>query len=362
MLDRRAIEDLLMPITYGRHLARLFDAERLFAGTGLSHADIQDPEHRITVRQLLTYAQNAVDLAEDLAVDPAWYYKWSASLADHFHGPISIALVSAPTLGHGVDAFLRFFPSRIPYMHMQGRRDSERFYAELCPLIDLGTVKPLLVETPIVLLQKHLHTVYDVDLSEVVLELNYPETAHAESCQAYFPFPVRFGAERNALVIPYAWRELRNLGHVESTWMHALAQCEATMASSVERETLSQVRACLARDFEREDRLRPLPTLEEVAASLHLTSRTLIRRLRKLGTSYREITDEFLRARARELLTNDQMKIKQVAAALGFDTPANFGKAFKRWYGVPPGSFRSGRTGRPAISPIELTTDRAAMR
>ena len=118
------------------------------------------------------------------------------------------------------------------------------------------------------------------------------------------------------------------------------------MASSVERETLGQVRGRLAREYEREDRLRPLPTLNKMAASMNLTPRTLIRRLRKLGTSYRETTDEFFRVRARELLANDQLKIKQVAAALGFDSPANFGKAFKRWYGVSPGNFRSGR-GRP---------------
>lgn len=339
MLDRRAIEALLMPITYGRHLARLFDLERLFAGTGLEPADLQDPEYRITVSQLLTYTRNALDLADD----PGWYYEWAGSLADHFHGPISIALVSAPTLGDGLDAFLRYFPSRIPYMHLQDRREGEHFFAELCPLIDLGTAKPILVETPVVLLQKHLQNVYDVDLSQAVLELDYPATAHADRCRAYFPFPVRFATARNALVIPAAWRTLRNLGHVESTWVHALAQCEATMASSVERETLGRVRACLASGFAREDRLRPLPTLDEVAESLHVTSRTLIRRLQRLGTSYRDATDEFLRARARELLANDQMKIKQVAAALGFDSPTNFGKTFKRWYGISPGSFRSGR-------------------
>lgn len=332
-----------MPITYGRHLERLFELERLFAGTGLQRGDLQDPEYRITVGQALTYVRNTLDLA----TDPAWYYEWAESLADHFHGPVSIAMVSAPTLGHGIDAFLRYFPSRIPYMHMQGRHDGDHFFAELCPLIDLGVVKPLLVETPMVLLQKHLQTVYGVNISQAALELDYPATAHADRCSAYFPFPVHFEAPRNALVIPAAWRALRNLGHVESMWVHALAQCEATMASSVERETLGRVCACLASGFERDDRLRPLPTLDEVAASLFLTPRTLIRRLRSLGTSYREATDGFLRIRARELLTNDQMKIKQVSAAMGFDSPANFGKAFKRWYGVSPGSFRSGRGHSP---------------
>jgi AraC-like DNA-binding protein len=348
MLDRSAIEALLMPMTYGRHLARLFDRERLFAGTGLQPADLDDPERRITVAQSLTYARNT----HDLATDPAWYYEWAGSLADHFHGPISIALVSAPTLGDGLDSFLRYFPGRIPYMHLQGRQEGEHFCAELCPLIDLGTVKPFLVETPVVLLQKHLDTVYGVDLSRALLELDYPETPHADRCRAYFPFPVRFGASRNALVIPAAWRSLRNLGHVESTWVHALAQCDATTASSVERETLGRVRACLATGFERQDRVRPLPTLDEVAASLNLTSRTLIRRLQRLGTSYRDATDEFLRARARELLANDQLKIKQVAAALGFDSPANFGKTFKRWYGVSPGSFRAGHGSTANLPPL----------
>lgn len=208
MLDRGAIEALLMPITYGRHLARLFGLERLFAGTGLGHEALQDPDYRITVGQALTYVRNALDLA----ADPAWYYEWAGSLAGHFHGPTSIALASAPTLGHGLDAFLRYFPSRIPYMHMQGRKEGEHFFAELYPLIDLGAVKPFLVETPVVLLQNHLQTVYGVDLAQAALELDYPATAHADRCRAYFPFPVRFATARNALVIPAAWRALRNLG------------------------------------------------------------------------------------------------------------------------------------------------------
>jgi len=68
-----------------------------------------------------------------------------------------------------------------------------------------------------------------------------------------------------------------------------------------------------------------------------------LRRLRALGTSYQAITDDFLRQRAAELLRNDEVKIKAVAAALGFQNPANFGKAFKRWFGVSPGSFRRGQ-------------------
>lgn len=331
------IEDLLMPATYGRHLTRVFEPAKLLAGTGLSEQDLDDPTRRITVRQALQYIRNTMAMADS----PDWYLAWAGTLADHFHGPISIALVSAPTLGDGLDAFLRYFPGRVPYLHMQGRIVGDRYVSELAPLMDLGDATPVLIETPLVILLQHLHSLYGVDLTAAQIELDYPPTPHAASYPRYFKGPVQFGARRNALIVPAAWRSLRNLDHHESTWSHALAQCAATLSSSSERSTLGEVRDYLSSAFEVADRRRALPTLDEVAAHLHLTPRTLIRRLRRLGTTYQDLMDGFLRTRAAELLANDRTKIKEVAAALGFHNPANFGKAFKRWYGVSPGGFRA---------------------
>jgi AraC-like DNA-binding protein len=341
MVDFGIIGELPVPATYGRHLLRLFEPDKLLAGTGLTAAELEQPGRLITVRQALQYVRNTLNLA----TEADWYLGWSSSLADHFHGPVSIALLSAPTLGHGIDAFLKHFPSRIPYMHMQGRTRGSVFMAELVPLIDLEEAAPLLIETPLLLLQQHLDNVYGVDFSQASLELAYPPTPHAARYSQYFKCPIHFDAEHNALVFPTAWRELANLGYIESTWAHALSQCRATVASSRERETLGEVRERLCAAFECAHRTRPLPTLNELADRLHLAPRTLIRRLRRLGTTYQEITDEFLLARAQELLTNHGISIKEVAARLGFNNPANFGKAFKRWSGVSPGQYRAQRIG-----------------
>jgi AraC-like DNA-binding protein len=37
------------------------------------------------------------------------------------------------------------------------------------------------------------------------------------------------------------------------------------------------------------------------------------------------------------------MTVREIAASLGFDNPANFGKMFKRWFGTSPGKFRKSR-------------------
>jgi AraC-like DNA-binding protein len=338
-MDASAIKDLRMPITYGQHLLRLFDAGKLFEGTGLTAAELEDPNYRISVRQLLRYANNALDLGPE----PDWHLAWASTLSDHFHGPISAAMLSAPTLGHGLDTFLQYFPSRIPYMHMQGYSRGDNFVAELSPLIDLGRVKQLLIETPLILLKEHLATVYPVRFAEATVEFAYPATPYADLYPRYFNCSVKFGASNNALIVPLSWRRLINLGHSESTWVHAVSQCESTAGSSRERSTLGQIRIYLCEAFERAERLRKLPSLDQVAVYLHITPRTLTRRLQKLGTNYQRLTDEFLQARAQELLANDKITIKEVSSELGFDNPANFGKAFKRWVGVSPGSYRSGR-------------------
>ena len=77
----------------------------------------------------------------------------------------------------------------------------------------------------------------------------------------------------------------------------------------------------------------------------------MIRRLRSLGTSYQEITRAFLEARARELLANDEITVKEVSGMLGFDTPANFGRTFKRWFGISPGVYRATRLRSDASAP-----------
>ena len=125
-MDRQAIEELTMPITYGRHLQRLFDPEALLKGTGIATQELQKPDQKITVKQALRYVSNAIKIAPE----PSWYLEWAHSIADHFHGPISIALLSAPTLGAGLDTFSRFFPSRIPYMHIDSHVADRFFHLE----------------------------------------------------------------------------------------------------------------------------------------------------------------------------------------------------------------------------------------
>ena len=85
------------------------------------------------------------------------------------------------------------------------------------------------------------------------------------------------------------------------------------------------------------------PGLREIAAELHVSPPTLIRRLKQGETSYNAILEDVRRTLAVDYLRHTGMNIAHIAWRLGYQDPSNFGRAFRGWIGVSPGNYRSNR-------------------
>lgn len=83
------------------------------------------------------------------------------------------------------------------------------------------------------------------------------------------------------------------------------------------------------------------PTAVDVADRLHMSARTLQRRLDAEGTTFSAVADTAREQRARALLADPSLPLGEVAYRLGFADLATFGRAFKRWTGMSPGRARS---------------------
>jgi AraC-like DNA-binding protein len=78
----------------------------------------------------------------------------------------------------------------------------------------------------------------------------------------------------------------------------------------------------------------------DVAHAMHMSARTLQRRLEQEGTTFSEVLDRARLQVARGLLSNSALPLAEVAFRLGFSDVATFSRAFKRWTGMPPGQWR----------------------
>ncbi len=82
------------------------------------------------------------------------------------------------------------------------------------------------------------------------------------------------------------------------------------------------------------------PTLEHMAARLHMSARTLHRRLEAEGTAFRLLVAEVRRELAERHLRERVLPIGEIGFLLGFSETSAFHRAFKRWTGWRPLAYR----------------------
>ena len=84
-----------------------------------------------------------------------------------------------------------------------------------------------------------------------------------------------------------------------------------------------------------------VPDLRETAELAGVGVRTLQRSLKSEGVHFRELVDRARFEKARTLLADGQILLKEIAHHLGYPDAANFTHAFRRWTGASPLEFRA---------------------
>ncbi|MEK1941498.1 MAG: helix-turn-helix domain-containing protein, partial [Pseudomonas sp.] len=144
-----------------------------------------------------------------------------------------------------------------------------------------------------------------------------------------------FNAEENRLVFASALLDRPLPGANPQVMQHCEQQCQALLAKRRVRAGLSgRIRDRLLAHPGR------LPDMEQLANELHMTTRTLRRRLLEENTSYRQLLEEVRQALAEELLATGALTLEEIAERLGYGEVSNFMHAFKRWKGVTPRQYR----------------------
>jgi AraC-like DNA-binding protein len=160
----------------------------------------------------------------------------------------------------------------------------------------------------------------------------YPAPAHAHEYRRVFEGSVCFGQPFTELVFPRAW--------LARPQLHGNPELQSLLQAHAERELAQLERG--GTTGERVERVlalsdpRVLPTMQDVARDLDISSRTLARKLQLEGTSFVELVERRRGSAAKCLLEARRLSIQEVADAMGFGDAPAFHKAFRRWTGLTP--------------------------
>lgn len=146
---------------------------------------------------------------------------------------------------------------------------------------------------------------------------------------------IDFGRADNGLLFDAEWMEARLT--TRDPRLLATAEQLANSALRAQGPTEDFTAAVAARI---EEALESGVGAEEVAARLHMSKRTLQRRLDEVGVSFQELVDRVRAEKARALLRDEHLSLAEVAFRLGFSEVSSFSRSFRRWTGVSPGRYR----------------------
>lgn len=172
----------------------------------------------------------------------------------------------------------------------------------------------------------------DSALLEVLLPRSVPRDTAPYI--GFFRAPVRYDQEMAALVVPTLLLEQRIKG--ADPMARARAEDRIRKLEAEQPSTLTDK----LREYLQAQVVRQRCKAAHVARLRLLPPRTLRRRLKAEGTTFKQLANEAQFSVAKQLLANTSMSMAQISAALDFSEPAAFSHAFRRWSGLTPSIWR----------------------
>jgi AraC-like DNA-binding protein len=153
--------------------------------------------------------------------------------------------------------------------------------------------------------------------------------------EAHFRCPVKFDAKQNVLVFSKADMERPFLTHNADLLAIVAPQLEAELKRQLAQKTISeQVKGTVKKLLAGQR-----PALQDVARELHLSTRTLRRRLTDEGGTFQ--MENARRELAQHYLLHSSLELNETAYRLGYEDSNSFFRAFHHWEGTSPGAWRA---------------------
>jgi AraC-like DNA-binding protein len=308
------------------------DGAALLARAGI---DLADADSRIPVERYAALYNAVIEALDDEA-----FGLFSQPMRRGSFEFLCRAGLGAPTLAVGLERACRFLALVLPDMRVwieRGRESASLHIAERQPLApaadDPGRV--FAFEWLLRLIHGVASWLAGRGLALDSVSFPYPPPAHGADYALVYTADSRFGAPKltaslrdHLLDLPIRRDEAALQAFLEG------APGKISMLYRRDRDMVLRVRDLLRAA------LPDTLTVETVAARLHLSPRTLHRRLEEEGSGFRLIKDAIRRDIALARLAKTQQPVATIAAELGFADPSAFYRACVAWTGVSPDRYR----------------------
>jgi len=147
---------------------------------------------------------------------------------------------------------------------------------------------------------------------------------------------VEFNSTQDALIFSKTDLELPFVTSNGDLLATVAPQLDAELAKQLAQKTFSEQAKGILKQLLAGQR----PGIQDLARELHVSSRTLQRRLTEQGISFQRSLEDARRELAHHYLLHSSLELNETAYRLGYEDANSFYRAFHQWEGTSPGQWR----------------------
>lgn len=306
------------------------DPEALFRSEGLELELPIEPGTRLPYAKLDALRARAAQASGD----PAFGLRVAECVHPSYLGALGYAVLASKTLRDGFERIHRF----VRVLNEQGRFDLVDEPDALRARLSVGqeSLDPVARDDgQLALLVTLCRLNAGESLNPVEVSFVHPAPVDVTPYEALFRCPLEFGAAANELAISTADAD-RLLPSANDVLAQMNERVVIQRLAQLDRDNVTgRVRAAI---------MEQLPSGnvsdESVAVTLHMTPRTLHRRLKEDGESFRTVLTSVRRDLAEQYLADHSLTLTEITFLLGFSEMSSFSRAYKNWNGISPSEAR----------------------
>jgi AraC-like DNA-binding protein len=178
-------------------------------------------------------------------------------------------------------------------------------------------------------------SLYRGQINGAQIHFKFPKPANASSHLSALSAPLYFDCEHNELFLPHDVLDTPVKTADASNHVVFNMQCEEMLNGLTSAEEItSSVRQLLM------ESAGHFLDISQVADRLHMSERTLRRRLKEELTNFKAVLEEIKNLLAKKYLSQTDLSVADIAHLLDYAETVNFRRAFKRWNGAIPSQYR----------------------
>lgn len=312
------------------------NSQAYFEGTNVSYEELMSLDGTIPQEDMSQICRNALAISgrEDLGLSVGSQLHLST------HGPLGVATFSGPDLRTGLTLLARYGQTRTAFFAITISEHPEGMKVNLAETFDLDDLRVFATECVVIGLFSAINFFAGLGQFNGRVYFAYPEPIYWHKYKDHFGTNISFDQPTTEIIVPEPILSVPS--PVADPVMHqdAVAICERHLkqikAGEAESPILSTEEAVSKLIFENPGRIW---SLSEVAAKLHISTRTLIRKLESEGTKFQAVRDELAKKQAANYLTDASLSVESIGHLMGFSDVSSFRRSFKRWFGETPSQY-----------------------